>query len=400
MKEYLSLLSQTKKESKYDDNCKIHNNTYKFYDLIKDEHLCRKCEKTNPQYIFQIDSLPINTIRNQIIQVETFLRESMNNYKNKVIKNLKNSIIKFETAYHNCVEKNNNLIQFVKILVDNYQINYNSYSIINNLQFKIEKHKNIPCSFEIIEYFDTFDILNTSSFHQMKFYKGKQFNYNNYYSPTHLFKISDEVIALSNYVSKKATQIKLINFTNNQNATFSFDFKGAINNICILDNGYLIINAKQQTSVFTKVNYQFKELYSIKIQSINIIKLSNNRIGILTDNNSIDIFQIQEKSILIKIIYDVNPYQIVYFEERDLLISLDTNMSIINMKTYQIETQLSISINYICKIFKIDDDRVIITQNSKFLKVNITTGIIENEYENRDIFLGNLLRFSLLNRKR
>ena len=130
MKEYLSLLSQTKKESKYDDNCKIHNNTYKFYDLIKDEHLCRKCEKTNPQYIFQIDSLPINTIRNQIIQVETFLRESMNNYKNKVIKNLKNSIIKFETAYHNCVEKNNNLIQFVKILVDNYQINYNSYNII------------------------------------------------------------------------------------------------------------------------------------------------------------------------------------------------------------------------------------------------------------------------------
>ena len=38
--------------------------------------------------------------------------------------------------------------------------------------------------------------------------------------------------------------------------------------------------------------------------------------------------------------------------------------------------------------------------DSVYLKVNITTGIIENEYENRDIFLGNLLRFSLLNRKR
>ena len=45
-------------------------------------------------------------------------------------------------------------------VISDEENNYNTFNILNNLQLKIEKQKNIPCSLDIIDYFNTFDIFS------------------------------------------------------------------------------------------------------------------------------------------------------------------------------------------------------------------------------------------------
>ena len=379
IKEYLDIYNKSTVEADY-SFCTKHNKSYHYYSPIYDCHYCKECIKHNT------DSFLVNLTNNyayfkkRISDANSFINVYLTELKNEIISKLEREIKKANDAYESCIARNQEMLSFLSILINNYQVNYNIHNffarhLINNVKCKMQKTE------AKIDYINTFNILYHSS--------GSPSIIPSVFSSNIVIRNSNKTDLL--FLFKKdhlaVSSVNIINFydiKHNYTCVDTITETSKIETFFELDNGNIVIlTSTGNISIWSNhkcvCTYQSKYKYDISF----LIPLANNLIAFYS--NFYEVITIRNATSP----FDTNPIKTIsikslssfhYIKERDLLLTV-SNCSVLrlwNMKTYQCVSVLSdIELNYKAVLEKIDKDRVCIGKNSMFYIINIEKCIVE-----------------------
>ena len=134
-----------------DTHCSCNKNPAQGFCLFDNENVCYECKNNhlNHQIIqpfdFNLTNLEIETFKKNFIDVLNIINEKNRNYKDEIIKILKQKISEIEKVYNESLDINNKILK----IFSNYYLMKNAYSsyfvypilsTLKNINFNIEKH--------------------------------------------------------------------------------------------------------------------------------------------------------------------------------------------------------------------------------------------------------------------
>ena len=143
-----------------DTHCPCNKNPAQGFCLFDNENVCYECKNNhlNHQIIqpfdFNLTNLEIETFKKDFIDVLNIINEKNRNYKDEIIKILKQKISEIEKVYNESLDINNKILK----IFSNYYLMKNAYSsyfvypilsTLKNINFNIEKHPLIKDSSDI-----------------------------------------------------------------------------------------------------------------------------------------------------------------------------------------------------------------------------------------------------------
>ena len=161
-----------------DTHCPCNKNPAQGFCLFDNENVCYECRNNhlNHQIIqpfdFNLTNSEIETFKKDFIEVFNLINEKNRNYKDEIIKILKQKISEIEKVYNESLDINNKILK----IFSNYYIMKNAYSsyfvypilsTLKNINFNIEKHPLIKDSSDItkiindgILFFKNYSLIN------------------------------------------------------------------------------------------------------------------------------------------------------------------------------------------------------------------------------------------------
>ena len=169
-----SYLDQYKKDiriSSYLTNCKDHYLPLAFLCQTCKTSICSECRKTHRDHLINKKSvLNIQGIRDRIAIAHSHIDNYFTSLMNEHISMLSDTITSITKAYQNAVLKNNNILSFFEILINNYDIVHPNFDIYQNVKrnlqdFNIYTIEERYKSFEpgeipkVLKYYNEYNIL-------------------------------------------------------------------------------------------------------------------------------------------------------------------------------------------------------------------------------------------------
>ena len=143
-----------------DTHCPCNKNPAQGFCLFDNENVCYECRNNhlNHQIIqpfdFNLTNLEIETFKKDFIEVFNLINEKNRNYKDEIVKILKQKISEIEKAYNESLDINNKILK----IFSNYYLMKNAYSsyfvypilsTLKNIKFNNEKNPLIKDSSDI-----------------------------------------------------------------------------------------------------------------------------------------------------------------------------------------------------------------------------------------------------------
>lgn len=160
----------TKCQEKIEINCQRHcEEKAKYYCLECKESYCSLCTKTHRKHqhvSFEdlIENLDINGVKKNLETAKHYISDYYNELKDQFLKPLMKKVMQVREAFRASQEKNEEMINFISILLDNYNPNnyYTISNIINNAEFKFDllKVTDKTTTNELVNFLNTNTIIN------------------------------------------------------------------------------------------------------------------------------------------------------------------------------------------------------------------------------------------------
>ena len=351
----------------YSRICKKHNEPFSAYCRGCDSSICDKCKEEHIENCYEESEeskkylQPFKGLPNTLLQIEEhlqYLSELKDKYKD-------NEEIQIE--YKKCIDRNSNIVKFVKILTDNYhfdnKIMYkNMYKLtLLNLYKPIDEKENT-----VLNYFKYFNFEQYKDCHS---FKCEKYSFK-------IIHLKDGRIACYS----DADIIEIFDIAKEKRDLIITIKDNSIKSVCQIDNGNLIIYTDKAFLIYSigKDTYKCEGIIKIKDNSHNtVMHLDNNMIA--TYHYEIYLWNINDKPYSDKPFKVLNGHEagivdMLYITNQKKLISLDIQSCVMiwDLKTYQSIKAITFS-----TIEQIDNEEEI--QTNTLLQLNEDTIVVGGE---------------------
>lgn len=161
---YLSSVSDLQPKEK--KTCQKHRIFYTYYCSDCNENFCEECKSVHANHkiivvddIYKYDKTPKDFTEN-LEKSKDFINSHFEQIKKTFIEKYQENLKQIESAIERCKARNNNLLSFLSILLNNYGHNYvTNKNLHNNSNFNLYEFSSsyeVNC---ILHYLDTFSII-------------------------------------------------------------------------------------------------------------------------------------------------------------------------------------------------------------------------------------------------
>ena len=353
-------------DQKISINCSCGYKSVEFLEEYLSQYTTRKSKDNSEQPINQII-----TKKQDYINILHEAEEHMNSYFASLINKYKNNST-VEKAYNECIKRNEAILSFVRILIDNFneQNQTMDTNIENNCTLNIYK-----CIIEdnltsVIGYFANYNF---------SIVKGSSTSIST--EPSTIIQLHDKRIAICAQFSKT---LYIANPSNNFTNDITIKRKeDSFEGICQLDNDNIVIYGYSIILIFSIDKTTYKFIKKIKQDTIDFIfSLSNNRFAVILDRGEepgMLIYSFDSDTPLKEIKEDfyVNEHSYCYNRDKEILALLmhDNELQLWSMLTYQCVSV--IKTGFIISLAVIDNERILFGGISRLSVVNIVNNTIE-----------------------
>ena len=397
--QYISLHNYLQKSKTYstliDNNkyCNAHKEINIKYCITCNIYLCNQCNTHKSHQLTLLDNIiSTNHITNHIKEGYNHINLYCNQLKNYKINYYINQINHLEYSYQSFRTINNNILNMIHHINNNYNNNHYNYffreninNFLNKYRIKLEKCLNDN---ELINYYNNYNILKID-INYINNIKTIDKHRNWVYS---LILLQDGRLASCS----GDKSINIYDMNNNYNCDITI--KGhtdRVTYISQLENNKLIsCSWDKSLKIWTMNKSSYQLDYTIENAHNEIIwkviPLTNNRIASCSNDKTIKIWNGNYPYNLIKIMegHSDTTRSIIQLKDKNILISgsNDNTLRKWNLSTYQCDKIIS---NVSCyrsnSLLQIDNNRVVVGYNKIITIVNIINDTIEYQIENNQL---------------
>ena len=387
---YLNQMKNLQKIKVKSKNYTNHNRLFHKYCITCKSYSCNKNTDSELHKLIVLDNI-ISTINinEQLSEGYNHINIYCNQLKNKNIDNYLTKINQLEYSYQSFKSMNNDILNIISIMINNYNKNhYNFYfrqninNIINSYKLNLEKCNNNKDT-ELINYYNNYNILGKIiDINHIKTIK------EHCYGVTFLLILSDGRLASCSFDKT----IKIYNMKNNYHCDITITgHTGSVKYISQLDNNKLIscsydisIKIWSITQKSYQCNHTFKKAHSSGIWKV--IQLTGNRIASCSIDKTIKIWNSRHPYNLIWTFNDNTRFtSIIQIKNKDILISggLEKMLYKWNLSTYQCESKIKDVQCYDSNsLLELENNRIIVGGLKEISIVNIFNDSIEHQITN------------------
>ena len=404
---YLSSLKISDKQRKK-NLCQKHNKPYTYFCSQCKEHFCSVCNLNvhESHLLIQLMNIQTSSLTQKINQGYEHIDNYCNELKLNMIQSLNNQINQIEKSYQSFKVINNDILELVKLIVDNYNNEQNYYlmtNLMNIMDINIYKCCEENTTEGIISYFDNYSIIKDSDFDvsTIKNIKTISEHHSDVYS---LLLLQDGRLASCSF----DTTIKIYNINNNYKCDITLE--GHTDNVYYISetkNGKLIsCSADKSIKIWNITKSSYRCEHTIENAHnhwvLKVIPLSKNRIASCSSDKTIKIWNSEYPYSLIETLtgHTCIVVSIIQIYGKEILISAESNgdktLRIWNLASYQCKKEIK---NVECwwsnSLIEIDDERILVGGKNSLTIVNIKQGKIEKKIEKEELnYVRSLMMFS------
>ena len=423
LKEYVASLPKSSKTNQQAFTkgkffCKNHlYHVNEYYCLHCQKNICYLCLKNHNKHQFILFSKycnenKIKNIKTNIVKAENFLSLYNIQIKENLIHKLKEEILTIEQAYQVNYDINSNLLEFAKILLNNYlsiPMNFNSiYNLLNNTTFNFTKinplaevsPKNIA---HLINYYkNNFIIVKPSKyFSESSLLEEKSKEPANLSKLTKILTLNGNLSYINSLLVLEDGRIascfgdKLLNLFNLDEGKCEITLKKENHNpvyISQLDKCKIMSCSIEGDIIIWNINkifFSVEATLSEHTDSVwKVIPISNNRIASCSYDTTIKIYKKYSPYSLIATMSgnDLLVCSIIQIKGKEILVSAsdDTNLIFWNLKTYKKEHSImGVDCSGNSNLIQVDKDRIISGGIEGIYVVNFKVYQIEATIKNK-----------------
>ena len=385
----LNTISHIKRNDN-DKKCNTHNQIYNKYCIQCKLYLCNQCTTHESHKVISLDNIISTTyITNKVNEGYNHINIYCNELKKDKINHYINKINQLEYSYQSFLTINNNILDIIMIIINNYNNNHYNYytreniiNIINKYEIKIYNCNNTK---ELINYYNNYNILinhvDINNINNIKtIYEHSKF-------VNSLLLLSDGRLASC---SEDKT-IKIYDIKNNYHCDITLEgHTDCVTYISQLYNNILISCSSHTIKIWSITQSSYQCDYTINNAHndyiYKVIPLTNNRIASCSADKTIKIWNSNHPYNLINTLNGHNNYvtSIIQLKDKDILISgsWDNTLRKWNLLTYQCVKIINNVWCYNNSLLEIDNNRIIVGGYNVITIVNISNDIIEHQIEN------------------
>lgn len=393
---YLNEINSIKKSEDISKKCNEHNRLYNNFCVDCKIHFCEKCNNNhdNHQVINLKETILTKDVNKKINEEENHIRTYCYNLKKSKIKELMTEINNIEYCYQLFKSSNENLLQLIKLISDNYQNNNCNYylkinfigiqDIITYKTYTIKEDK--ITTDDIMNYFNNYSIfgekdyfVDISKIHNIKTITD------------HCGGIYSVILLKEGRLASCSRDRSIRIFNNDYHCDIILKHQAtSILSISELENGNLVGCCGDKSIKIWSINdnyscdFTISKAHSSKINAI--ISLSNNRMASCSDDGTIKIWNSNNPCNLFNTL-QVNESKIIsiiQIKNKECIVSADSNGKLQkwNLKTYQCDTIINNVYCYSNKsLLELMDNKLIIGEKKGVVIVGYSSCEIEQRIE-------------------
>ena len=401
--EYVSLYEKTPKRPTPETlfKCQKHNLVYTHYCDMCDIHLCDTCTAEHEaqedfESVFQLrPKTSIEILRKQLKEAYDYLNSYFPSLKDKAISRSNDLKEQIENAYNKFYTKNKQILDFYKIIFDNFiEHNYPFQHIIDDLTFFDTNPKNFiafniyPCIEDkndksVIDFFNSYNFIRSEESRTI-------LNIDNI--PQDILFLKDNRLALC---LNRNPAILILDPSNDYHIDLKIpgtdDY--TTNSICEMETGDIVAGFYEHSiHVYSITKNSYKEEMTIenahqrKVEKV--VTLSNNFVASCgSDDIKIWDMSTYAKKEPVKILkgHENGVYSLLYVKEKNFLISVgcyESDLRVWNLDTYQcVNVFAGVEGSTTNCLYKLDEERVVAGGTDMFHIINISTLKIEEKVD-------------------
>lgn len=391
---YLNEIASNTRCEDISKKCTEHNRLYSNFCVDCNLHFCEKCNNNHSahQIINLTDNILNKNVNKKLNEEKNHIQTYCYNLKNSKIQELLTEIRKLEYCYQLFKFSNENLLQLVKLIADNYQNNSCNYylknnyigiqDIINSKSYKIKGEK--ITTDDIINYYTNYSmfgekdyLINISKIHNIKTltdHCGGVFS---------VILLKDGRLASCS----KDRSIRIFSIQNDYHCDAILKHQAtSILSISQLENGKLVGCCGDNSIKIWNINdnysrdFTISKAHSSKINTI--ISLSSNRMASCSEDGTIKMWSTDTPYKLINTLQveESKIISIIQIKNKEYIVSAGSNGKLQkwNLKTYQCDTIINDVYCYSnASLLELLDNRLIIGEKKGVVIVGYSSCRIE-----------------------